>query len=146
MTSAIRHPSCFCVLAPLIAFAGACHAQETVTCPKTTTIQSAKVETGNAAGLVPYVTNSTIRLTGVSVFDGPPNEGAALIPSTVAAKGSRISWNLSEAHVREGWVSCDYAEGAVRLARKVGSATATCVAVIQASSPDRAFGARFECK
>lgn len=63
-------------------------------------------------------TKQPLWLTGVMLFDGPPEEGAALKPQWASSDGRREAWSL-ENLVARAWVSCEYDRGAVRLVRLV---------------------------
>lgn len=123
-----------------------CIAGETVSCPETIALEAATVRIESAStNFSPYVEKSTIRLSGMSAFDGPPSEGASLVPNSISQDKSRITWNFSAGHVQNGWLSCDYSEGLVRLTRKVTSSTKRCVAMVSITGPGRVLRGRFEC-
>lgn len=63
-------------------------------------------------------TERPLLLTGGMVFDGPPEEGAALKPQWTSADGRREAWSL-ENLVAPAWLSCEYGRGAIRLVRPV---------------------------
>lgn len=69
-------------------------------------------------GWAPQSTEQPLWLTGVMVFDGPPEEGAALKPQWTSADGRRDAWAL-ESLVALAWASCEYGQGAIRLTRPV---------------------------
>jgi hypothetical protein len=70
-------------------------------------------------------TDRSLLLTGDMVFDGPPEEGAALKPQWTSADGRREAWSL-ESLVAPAWVSCEYGGGAIRLIRPVPPGLSWC--------------------
>jgi len=71
-------------------------------------------------------------LAGISVFDGPPEELADLIPddgADVADARSDI-WNLTE-NDRGYWLTCRYASTTVTLTRRLPDTVTRCEAVYE---------------
>lgn len=103
-----------------------------VQCPASIPAQAGLLATtpapSSAAGMELFVPESLLHLTGVSVYDGPPKEGALLKPSN--EKGSVILWRLNLAAGTEAWVSCDYAKGIAKLVKAMPGATQQCSATV----------------
>lgn len=80
-------------------------------------------------------------VAGVSVFDGPPEELADLVPDDGkdAADTRSDIWNLPHSD-RGYWVVCRYANTAVILSRKLPAAVTRCEAVYE-KQPTFAGGA-----
>jgi len=135
-------------LGTLLLFAATgCMARQIIVCPDAVKLEAATVRFEPIkTGFETYVERSSVRLSGMSAFDGHPREGASLIPSAISKGGSRIIWNFSESHVRDGWVSCDYADGLFRLAHAVGAAAKKCLAIVSTAEPGKALKGRFECE
>jgi hypothetical protein len=92
------------------------------------------------------VPKTTVRLTGISVFDGPPEEGAALKPASWTAGGDRIKWVFEGTYEKGKWFSCDYANGIVRLSRKIGEPSSACTAAVTKHKPPAGIQAKLTCQ
>jgi hypothetical protein len=81
-----------------------------------------------------------VALSGVSAFDGPPEEGAALRPSGSFNGGHLLRWDWADAPLSTAWLSCDYAGGLVHLAWPVAQALRACTATrtVRATSQGKA--------
>jgi hypothetical protein len=76
-------------------------------------------------GFEPLVSHTVVFLTGASAFDGPPADGAMLKPLSATTEATH--WDFGG--VSQGkWLSCDYANGVVRLVRQVDDAVSSCTA------------------
>jgi hypothetical protein len=75
--------------------------------------------------------NAVLRLSGLSVYDGPPEEGAVLMPDSIQGNPSQetLKWQLNPAHPT--WVSCDYAQGQARLATLITGQPRGCTASVK---------------
>lgn len=123
-----------------------CIAGESLTCPSTIRMASGLIEpTDVPAGYRPIISNSIERLTGYSIFDGPPERGAALIPSSFSEKSHRSKWVFEASIKYEVWISCDYAKGLIRLAKRVKNPVASCTSIVQKETPERPFGVSVVC-
>jgi hypothetical protein len=69
-----------------------------------------------------------VSLSGFSAFDGPPQEGAALRPTSTLDGGQRVHWTWDDAPLRSVWLSCDYAGGLIHLAWPVQQPLRGCTA------------------
>jgi hypothetical protein len=97
------------------------------------------------AGYKSLVSNSIVRLTGVSMFDGTAEEGAALKPSSFAANGNVITWRLGGVYDHGKWISCDYANGLIRIVKQASDSVASCTATIKKENPQKTLVAQFSC-
>ena len=70
------------------------------------------------------------RLTAVTVFDGPPEEGVVLKPRWTAPDGRRMVWSLTRLATPPAWVSCEYSGGSLRLVRAVPEGLRWCEATV----------------
>lgn len=106
--------------------AGLAHA-----CPTQVRLKPATVVVNPPApAFTPWVSDTALMLTGASAFDGPPEQGAALKPASDkrVAGGSTVVWHFEGKFEAGKWLSCDYAQGLVRLAVQVDAATTRCEA------------------
>lgn len=100
-------------------------------CPAQLRLNSATVTVNPPApAFTPSVSDMPLALTGASAFDGPPEQGAALKPVSDkrSAGGSTTVWHFEGSFEAGKWLSCDYAQGLVRLAVQVDAAATRCEA------------------
>jgi hypothetical protein len=88
----------------------------------------------------------TLPLTGVGVFDGPPEQGIVIPPQSSNAAGTVVQWLFSGPSPRGTWLSCDYGGGVLRAVREVARETSTCEAQLSRAEARRVSGARFHCR
>jgi hypothetical protein len=71
-------------------------------------------------------------LTGISVFDGPPEQLADLVPDDGADTGDSRSdiWNLPK-NERGYWLTCRYSSTTVTLTRQLPATVTRCEAVYE---------------
>lgn len=61
--------------------------------------------------------------SGITVFDGPPEEMASLVPAT---EGEQQVWTFSAQKSRKIWVQCDYANTSLKLVQAMPDAVTRC--------------------
>lgn len=136
----------FHVLLLWLAATGLCFASEDMICPNSVRLASGNIVSEDVPpGYKPFVSSSMLRLTGVTIFEGQPENGAALKPSSVSSNGESIKWNL-DGNTEGIWISCDYANGLIRLVRNIGETNSSCTAIIKKTEPYKIFDAKFICK
>ena len=124
-----------------------CFAGEDIVCPDKVRLASGSVAPEDVpAGYKPFVSDTTVGLTGVTVFDGPPEDGAALKPSAESSNGETIKWLFEGSYEKGKWVSCDYANGLIRLVRQIREPTSSCTATVRRKGPYKTIEAKFTCK
>lgn len=87
-----------------------------------------------------------VRLSGVSAFDGPPEEGAALKPASETASGKAITWKFEGPFEGGKWLACDYGGGVARAVVRVADASVACTARVERRKSPPGLAARFECR
>lgn len=92
------------------------------------------------------IATSAHPLSGVSLYDGPPAEGAALQPQRVSADGRRLTWSLEALAAPPAWLSCDYGGGAVRLVRRLPDAVRRCTAHVDQFKAPRRVAISVDCQ
>ena len=115
-------------------------ASQAFVCPAHVRLNPATATVSPAApGFTPLVSDTPLALTGASAFDGPPEQGAALKPTSErrGAAGSTAVWRFEGSFDAGKWISCDYAQGLVRLTVPVAAATRQCEA---RTTPAKAAG------
>lgn len=90
--------------------------------------------------------NTRVWLSGVTLFDGAPSSGASLVPTSVSPKGEVITWKLEKPPEETTWLTCDYADGVVRLTRNVGPKLSTCTANVKEGAVGSGRTIRMTCK
>ncbi len=126
---------------------GLCFGDENTICPDKVRPSSVSVAPEDVPqGYKPFVSNTIVRLTGVTVFDGPPEDGAQLKPSFSSSNGETIKWVFEGSYEKGKWVSCDYANGLIRLVKQIGEPTVSCTATVRKTKPYKTVEAKFTCK
>ncbi|MDA8454942.1 hypothetical protein M4R22_09220 [Acidovorax sp. GBBC 3334] len=144
-------PAAF-VLAAAVLSGPALAAPKALECPATVRLASPRAEaTGLPAGTEVVLSQSPLRLTGHNVFDGPPAQGAALMPqSEKPAKGgkgpSTAVWAFEGDYPQGKFLACDYAEGAVRVVQRVDDAVKRCTSTSSTSKNPATLQTRFACE
>ena len=112
-------------------------AADSLSCPPHISLNPAEVNADSLPARFKPITppsaqaNAVLRLSGLSVYDGPPEEGAVLMPDSgmETRSGQELKWQLNPAHPT--WVSCDYAQGQVRLATLITGQPRGCTASVK---------------
>ena len=122
-----------------------CFASGSYTCPSTVHLASGSVAPEDVpAGYESRVSSSIIRLSGNNLYEGPPENGAQLKPWST--KGSVSTWELPGEHPQGVWISCDYAEGLVKIVARISDLATSCVATTERVKPYNTLAAHFVCK
>ena len=117
------------------------------TCPAKVHLESGRVADDLPAGVVASVDASALRLSGIGAFDGPPDRGGALMPTSSSRDDARSTWVFSGPMPDGGrWVSCDYAGGLVHVATRVDERAVSCEGVATKSGSPRILRAEFVCQ
>jgi hypothetical protein len=101
-------------------------------CPPAVLLDQAQIkgyfDSAKFAGVV--TTDMPMLLSGASAFDGPPADGAAILPTDSNANGdnTRTVWEFSTKFAAGKWLTCDYQKGLVRLALRADDSARDCVA------------------
>jgi len=114
--------SLICVLA----WAGMVMAEE-LRCPAV--IEAAKPALAKPqAGWTAVVETRRNELANVTVYDGPVEEKASLVPDGERKAGRKVEelWKLNPANPRGYWLQCHYAATALTLVRALPKGAATC--------------------
>lgn len=137
----------FGVLLVSPAATNSCLAEEKLICPSRVRLASGSVVSEDVPpGYTPFVPGGVARLTGVTVFDGPPEDGAALKPSSISSSGERVKWVFEGTYEKGKWISCDYEKGLITLVRQVAEPASTCAATIKKTKPYNNLEAGFSCR
>lgn len=110
----------------------------------TTAPQASAAAADPSAGLTLFVPESVVHLSGASVFSGPPQEGAVLMPAK--DNDREATWLLQLPAGLKAWVSCDYAKGLVRMVREVPESTRRCTARTTRMPPPKGTAITFTCE
>src|SRR6185295_4025694 len=121
-------PACSTIIAFLACAPSAVSAD--VICPmKIGTLQGL---TMGAAGWTVGVDSLPTELAGISVFDGPPDQQAHLVPDNGAETGDTRSdiWTLPK-NERGYWLTCRYSSTTVTLTRQLPATVTRCEAAYE---------------
>ncbi|WP_353618400.1 STY0301 family protein [Paracidovorax avenae] len=127
----------------------------TLECPATVRLDAPKASaSGVPAGTEIVLDASPLRLTGYNFFDGPPAQGAALVPtSDKPAKGAKggkgestATWVFEGDYPQGKFASCDYAGGTVRLVQRMDDAAKRCMAMSRTAGNPSVLQVRFRCE
>jgi hypothetical protein len=130
-----------------LATSGVCFASDSYNCPRTVHLASGTVASEDVPpGYESVISNSVIHLSGFSMFDGPPKEGAALKPTSTSSQGNVVTWKFEGSFSRGKWISCDYADGLVRVVVRAVDSVTSCVAEAKTAKPQGNLSASFTCR
>ena len=135
-------------LAATVLGAGASHvagAEPSHVCPSRVHVASGALAPADVpAGFQATFSDSQVWLTGFSVFEGPPAQGASLVPDS--GRGRTATWKF-QAPAPEGfWLSCDYAMGLIHLAVRADAKATSCRGSFATSGDPKLPHAEFTCK
>lgn len=126
-------------------YVASCSANDTFTCPATVRLASGVVIAEDIpVGSESLFSASIIRLSGHSLYDGPPSEGAVLMPTSDTA--NIATWVLMGKHPQGIWMSCDYAEGVVKIIKRAADSARSCLATTKITKPQHTLETHFVCK
>lgn len=128
--------------------AGSCFGQN-ISCPETVRVASATLESSDVpAGHKVIVSKSPVRLTGINAFNGPPEDGAVLVPKSERSSrsASTATWKFEGDYPQGKFVSCDYAQGLIRVAARLEDTVSTCTGSTRPTKPYNTLGASFHCR
>ena len=115
-------------------------------CPDEIQLESAQLKSDRlSSGWASSSYSGPVRLTGVSLFDGPPQEGAQLKPANAETSDSNTVWHFSPI-ASNLWLRCDYASGLFSLSMKVQEPVAECRAVLMKTGLPKVLHAKFSCR
>lgn len=120
-----------------------------VSCPSNVRLESVTLKPTEATEDFSSSTAHTAqRLTGFSLFEGPPEQEGSLKPTrtTQSASGETSYWKFDASAPDGIWMTCDYAQGIVRLATRVSSLASSCEAVVQRRTNPKRLEVRFQCR
>ena len=117
------------LILPALVFlaAGAVSAQE-VRCPATIDVKKPELAK-EAAGWKPVVEAGGHEVTNATVFDGPIEEKASLVPDGERKVGRKVQefWKLDAKNTRGYWLQCHYAATPMTLVKALPKGATSCV-------------------
>ena len=101
---------------------------EEVRCPAKINMKAPELAQ-QVPGWKPLTTPPDHSVVNVTVYDGPVEEKASLVPdeSKRIAKKEVTTWKLTAANPRGYWLQCHYAETPLTLIRAVAKGSTSCV-------------------
>ena len=85
-------------------------------------------------------------LSGLNVYDGPPERGAALMPAQNDGGGARSTWRFPGSYPDGKWLSCDYANGLVHVAVRADDAVTSCDGTMKKEGDPAVMHGTFVCR
>lgn len=134
-----------CLLLSLGGGSAATAADNAYACPEKVRLSSGTISDQDIADWKPEVPSSVIWLTGASVYDGPPQERASLVPTRTNKSGSVMKWVLEGSDARGVWIACDYGDGVASLVRRIPDASKQCTVTASKSGKPRVMKMQFVC-
>ena len=115
-------------------------------CPSMVHLASGSVAAEDVpAGYESRVLSSITRLSGYNLYDGPPENRGQL--KSDSSKGNVATWVLTPGKYPQGvWISCDYAEGLVKIVARARDSVTSCTATAKKMEPPVSLAVRFVCK
>lgn len=97
-------------------------------CPEAPAVKESLVDLEPGWEIVRDEGKRGVHLVSISVYDGHPSGMAVLVPDAVSTKNrKRVSlWKLSSAPQEGYWISCNYSNTQLMLARRVPGSAETC--------------------
>jgi hypothetical protein len=135
-----------------IAFIGllpmAVGAQTAFTCPSTVSLASPALAASSV--VAPFdgsVSNQPLHLTGVQLFDGPPEQGAALRPqSSKLQRGQeQAEWRFQGDFAAGKWFACSYAQGLALLSTRLPDGVLVCTSQTRAGAIKGRLAVSLKC-
>jgi|GEM_PF-688446 len=123
VSSAIR------LIVGVVATATLAFAQTGLACPEKLP-PVAQSLTATPAGWAATVNATPLWLSGITLFDGPVEEKAALVPRVERSQSGVLEnrWNFPATNDRALWLRCEYANTTVTLSRSLGTEFRECTA------------------
>ncbi|HSY13033.1 MAG TPA: STY0301 family protein [Verrucomicrobiae bacterium] len=114
-----------CTVSALI-FCSFSAAADTTICP--TTVDVKQQLASSVDGWTPTLDDSPHRLSGITFYDGPPQEKASLVYDNIKKTAPKeiATWQFGADGKRPTWIVCSYSGTAVQLAKSLPSKTSTC--------------------
>jgi hypothetical protein len=96
----------------------------------------------------PLVTAQVLWLTGANAYDGPPEQGAQLVPNKVSKQGKTETthWVFEGDFSAGKWLSCDYAQGLARLTLQVAPTSRVCQAIASSNGKPEKLAVLLVCE
>lgn len=136
------------ILTALLLFWGASFAGiKTYECPEKIHFEGGRLAAADIpAGFKDTISSAPVWLSGASVYDGPPEEGAELKPINAEKKSSRILWDTSNTSEKGIWLVCNYADQLVKISVKAEGMPSSCEASVKRYGLPKILHTQFTCK
>ena len=129
----------------LLVFGHAASGAPSQTCPARIHVASGAVLPPDVpAGFQASFSDSQVWLSGLSVFEGPPEMGASLVPSS--SHDGTAMWRFEGPAPAGRWLSCDYSSGLIHLAVRAADTAKSCKGIFKTSGEPKLPHAEFRCE
>jgi hypothetical protein len=103
-------------------------------CPPTIeTRQSMAAKPPRPWEAIPDVWNGKQLLENVQVYDGPPKDGASLVPDNESSEKDPI-WTFAKNQKRRIWIACFYSQSFIRLVQELPPGVEKCTLLYKRNS------------
>jgi hypothetical protein len=124
-----------------------CASGSSYVCPDKVHLASASLAASDVpAGFQAAASTGPVRLSGVSVFDGPPEQGAQLVPTQADERDTHLRWRFEGLSGQGVWLACHYADQLLQLTVKVDGQPTECQASVLKQGQPQALHAQFTCR
>lgn len=128
-----------------LVFGPAASAAPSQACPARIHVASGAVLPADVpAGFQANFSDSQVWLSGLSVFEGPPEMGSSLVPNS--SSDGTATWRFEGPVPGGRWLSCDYSSGLIHLAVRAADTTKSCKGTFKTSGEPKLPHAEFSCK
>ncbi|WP_420714850.1 STY0301 family protein [Roseateles sp. SL47] len=115
-------------------------------CPERVRVEGGTVVADLPSSTAALVTSTPQLLSSVSIFDGPPSEGAELLPTNAGTNAATIVWRIESSSPQGVWLACNYGSQVARVVMKAEGTPVRCEAQMTRSGSPRVLRASLSCK
>ena len=116
-------------------------------CPVRIHVEEAKVAAADQPARFQSTVDATpLFLSGLNVYDGPPERGAVLMPAQNNHGGARSTWRFPGSYPDGKWLSCDYANGLIHVAVRADDAATSCDGTMTKEGDPAVMHGTFVCR
>lgn len=130
----------------VLASLSACAQDSRLVCPERVRVEGAVVVADLPSSSATLVTSTPQLLSSVSIFDGPPAEGAELLPTNAEKNDAKIVWRIESPSAQGVWLACNYGSQVARVVMKAAGTPALCEAKMTRSGSPRVLRASLSCR
>ncbi|WP_157263451.1 STY0301 family protein [Azohydromonas aeria] len=96
-------------------------------------------------GFVVSTPKSSFLLYSMTVYNGPPEKKSSMAPN-LDVRSRDSGWKFEGDFPEGKWISCDYAEGLIRLAKRLDEPTEQCRGILEQKGNPKLPHGVFRCR